>query len=198
MRSAKRKLWVTALAATFVAIWSCGPAEVEDGAGDLTDRTTYPSGPYGLNEGQVLRNIDTFVSPDGSPFSFNDIFKDEHNRVLLVTTAAGWCGACIDEQPKLVELYRQLSGRGLAVVGAFFEDDQFSPATVAQVREWKSHYGLPYHMVLDETFELQVYYNRTLTPMTMVVDVDTMKIIKITTGFDAQVIRAVIEANLPL
>lgn len=193
----RRWFGVLALAISLALVAGCGSAD-GDGAGDPTDREHYPAGPYGVKEGQILKKDFSFLNTDGSPFSLDDhIFKDEKNRVLLITTTASWCTACIEEQPKLKALHSEFSGRGLVILGAMFETEYLTPATVDQVRQWKEHYKLPYHFVLDQAFELQSYYDRTSTPMNMVVDVDDMKILKITTGFDEQVIRAVIQANLP-
>lgn len=188
-----RKLLLLALALPLVACDS----GAEGGAGEPTDRTTYPAGPYGLSAGDVLEDL-AFVAPDGSPFRLGDVFANQQNRVMLLTTTAGWCTACLEEQPKLVALHGELSGKGLAVVAALFEDADFAPATVAQAAEWKAQYDLPYPLVLDAGFQLSAYYDETLTPMNMIVDVDTMQILKITTGYDEQVVRAVIEANLDL
>lgn len=169
----------------------------EGGAGEVTDRTTYPPGPYGLAEGDVLADL-SFTNADGTAFSFGDVFANSKHRVLLVTTTAGWCTACIEEQPKLKALHGELKGNGLQIVAAMFEDADFAPATVAQIADWDERYDLPYPLVLDEGFKLGAYYDPTLTPMNMIVDVDTMEILKITTGFDEAVVRAVIEANLDL
>lgn len=191
------KRWFSSLALVVgLILGGCGQGDGD--AGELTDRTTYPEGPYGVKEGQTLKSDFSFLFPDGTPFSLDEnVFKNEHNRVMLITTTASWCTACIEEQPKLKALHGEFAKRGLFIVAAMFEDAEFATATLEQVREWKSKHKLPYEMVLDEAFELQAYYNRQLTPMNMVVDVDDMKILKITTGFDEQVIRAVIEANLP-
>lgn len=189
----KRMLFLLALVAAVLC--GCGGTD-EGGAGELTPRDQYPVEGIGKNAGQVLANL-SFKNPDGSDFSLDaDVFKNEHNRVMLLTTTAGWCTACIEEQSKLAALHNEFSGKGLIVVAAMFEDANFDPATVEQVAAWKNEYNLPYTMVLDAPFVLGAYYDPSATPMNMIVDVDTMEILKISTGFDEQVVRAVIEANL--
>ena len=184
------------IAVAAAALGACASGE-PGGAGELTDRTTYPSGPYGTAEGAVLADL-AFTAADGSEWSLGDVFADPHNRVLLLTTTAGWCTACIEEQPKLVALHGDLAGNGLAITAALFEDAEFGPATLDQVRDWNDRYDLPYPVVLDADFQLGAYYDETRTPMNLVVDVDTITILKITTGFDEQVVRGVIENNLDL
>jgi len=181
--------------ALVVGLWGCGGGAGD--AGELTDRSAYPSGPYGKTAGSILENLE-FVNSDGTPYSFNDVFADPANRVLLVTTTADWCSACKEEQKSLVELHRQYGERGLAIVVAMFENGEFDPAEVENARVWKERYELPVPVVLDANpFQLGAYYDRRVTPMNMVVDVDTMEIIDISTGFNEQKAKALIEAHLP-
>ena len=51
-------------------------------------------------------------------------------------------------------------------------------------------------MVADIDFVLDDYYDSELTPMNMFVDVNTMEIIKITTGWDQSLVDAIVEAKL--
>jgi thiol-disulfide isomerase/thioredoxin len=178
------------------ALLACG-SDSAGGAGEPTDRTTYPVAAYGKAEGSVIADL-KFQAPDGSEYSLNTVFAEPKNRVMLLTTTAGWCTACIEEQPKLAQIYQELGSKGLIVVAALFEDSDFQPATTGQAKEWVERYKTPYPLVVDAGFQLAGYYDRTATPMNMVVDVDTMTILKITTGFDEAAIRAVIEANLDL
>lgn len=190
-----RKLAPLALLALLAA---CGSSSSKDGAGPLTDRTVYPAAPYGLTEDSILENL-IFANPDGSPFSLDaNVFKDTHNRVLLMNTTAGWCSACIEEQPKLKALFEDLNPKGLMMVSAIFEDAEYGPATGQQATDWKERYSLPFPVVTDAPFVLSAYYDETQTPLMMVVDVDTMEIKLITTGFDEQLIRAQIESNLDM
>lgn len=193
-----RKFALSTLLAALVAA-GCA-TEATHGAGELTDRTKYPEGGYGVTEGSILAPL-TFTGPDG-PFSLDDhVFADGHNRVLLITTTAGWCTACKAEQPKLQALYEELSSYGFTIVAAMFEDDQYQPATPEQAASWKDRYKLGFPVVVDPAtpdFQLAAYYDRQLTPMMMVVDVDTMKILSISTGWDEQLLRSKIEGNLDL
>lgn len=183
------------LIASLAMGWGCGPLD-RDIQGP-SDRSVYPEGPYGKKEGEVLADL-AFTSADDSPHSLGQIFADEKNRVLLLTSVAGWCVPCIDEQPKLAGLHQEFASRGLVVMAAMFEDADLQPATTAQVRDWKAKYKLPYSMVLDSSFALGPYYYTPRTPpLNILVDVDDMKILKITAGFDEQLMRSLIQANLP-
>jgi thiol-disulfide isomerase/thioredoxin len=189
-----RKLAPLALLALVSACGSNGGGD----AGDLTPRDQYPAAPYGVTEHSILAPLE-FANPDGTAFSLDaDVFKDSHNRVLLVNTTAGWCTACKAEQPKLAAMFRDYGDHGLAMLSALFQDEQYGLPTGDQAASWKEHYELPFPVVTDAPFVLGSYYDETQTPLMMVVDVDTMEIKLITTGFDEELIRSVIEANLDL
>ena len=86
--------------------------------------------------------------------------------------------------------------KGLYILLSTFEDAQFQPATAAYAGQWKERYNLSYTVVADPPFVFQAYYDKTATPMVMLVDVDTMSILRIMTGFDASVVDAIIDVKL--
>ncbi len=186
-----RIFYVLAVAAL---AWGCGTADPD--SCEPGDRGAYPAGPIGKDVGKVIADL-SFEAPEGGTYSLGDVFADEGSRLLLITSTAGWCGPCIEEQPKLAELHKEFGGEGLTILAAMFEDPNFKPATLQQVADWKERYKLPYRLVLDKEFLLGAYYNRT-PPMNMLVDVDTMKILLKLEGFDEQVIRATIKSKLCL
>lgn len=178
-----------------LALAACGGSETTGGAGGA-DRSTYPAGPYGTTEGSILANLE-FIDTEGMPWSLGQVHADPSRKLMLITTSAGWCTACIEEQPALKERHTTYSGRGLSIVLATFENENFQPADVAYVkRSWKERFDLPFTVVVDPSFKLGAYYDESLTPMNMVVEVETMKILRIMTGFDAAVIDAILDARL--
>lgn len=176
------------------AFTACGGSS-GDGPGDATDRSQYPAGPYGKAEGQVIEPL-SFVNPDGSTLSLSTVFADPSRRLLLLVTASGWCTACVEEQPALEELHGRHGPEGLAIIEAVFEDANFVAATAEDAEQWKRQYGLTFDLVADPDFVLGAYYDRQLSPMNMMVDVDTMKILRIGTGWDPTATEALIEARL--
>ena len=108
---------------------ACGGKDTTPGGtAGPTDRTMYPVAPYGTAEGGIIENHTTFKNTDGTPFSLNDVFKVESNKLMLVSTTAEWCTACIDEQPTLAALHTTHGSAGLVVVVSIFEDMNFRPA----------------------------------------------------------------------
>lgn len=165
------------------------------GPGAASDRSAYPAGPYGTSEGAVLEDL-TFVTPAGEPLSLSDIHADPANRLLLISTAAGWCTACIEEQPALEELHAQHQADGLVVLVALFEDRDYQPADAALAEAWQQQHELSFHVVADPEFRLGDYYDTSATPMNMIVDIDTMEILVLQTGWDRAIVESVIEARL--
>ena len=96
----------------------------------------------------------------------------------------------------LQELYDTHGDAGLAVLVAVFEDRDYQPATAALAGAWKDEHALSFDVVADPDFVLAGYYDSALTPMNMVVDLDTMQILRISTGWDPSAITALIEARL--
>jgi len=181
---------VTLLAA--VGLVGCGGG----GAGAaVSDRSSYPAGPYGVAQGEVITDL-SFSTATDEAFGLADIFADTSKTLLLLSTAAGWCTACIEEQGAIEELSTIHGPDGLQVMVALFEDRDYQPATPALAAEWQQEHGLTFPVVVDADFILADYYDEALTPMNMIVDVNTMTILRVSTGWDPSAITAIIEARL--
>jgi hypothetical protein len=165
------------------------------GDGDATDRSSYPAGPYGTAQGDVIENL-SFTTSTGEAFGLGDIFADTSTKLLLLSTAAGWCTACIEEQGALEDLVQTHGDDGLEVMVALFEDRDYQPAEPALAEQWTQEHALSFPVVVDPEFVLADYYDEALTPMNMIVDVNTMTILRISTGWDPSAITAIIEARL--
>ena len=181
--------------ASFVLAIACACAPASGGPPPASDRSTYPEGPFGTAQGDVIADL-TFVDSSGAPWSLRDIQKDPHNRLLLLSTAAGWCTACIEEQGALEELHVAHAEDGLAVMVALFEDRDFQPASEALAEAWRTEHELTFHVVADPEFQLGDYYDPSLTPMNMIIDVNNMEMLVISTGWDRSAIESVIGARL--
>ena len=161
-----------------------------------SDRSRYPG--YGTSPDDVLAPL-TFKQGDGEDFSVSQVFSDSQNRVMLLTTSAGWCTACIEEQPTLQALHQEFGERGLFIMVALFETRDYQPADSRLAARWKEQYELDFKVVADPSFVMEPYYpngDSSVTPIVMMVDIDTMQIIEIMVGFNEPAVRAIIENNL--
>lgn len=157
----------------------------------------YPSEPYGVMTGQVIQPL-SFVSTEGDPFKTEELYQDLSKQLLLFTTSAEWCTACIKEQPKLQELYERFGDLGLEVMVSLFQDSDFEPATAELAARWRDKYDLSFMIVADPVVPstMSPYYDVNLTPMVMLVDLLNMEIIYLTQGFDEDQVEALIESRL--
>ncbi len=170
---------------------ACLPPEVVDGP----LRTDYPTENIGRSTGETLENL-SFVTPEGESFELRSLYEQPGNKLLMIVTASGWCSACIEEQPKLQALHDAFACRGLGVMVAVFEDQNFAPAVPQDAANWQRRFELTFPVVADEPFVLGNYYDADLTPMVMLVDAETMEIISVETGYNEANVRAVINAYL--
>ena len=175
--------------------WGCGPGSSDGDGNTDVNRDAYPEGPYGVEEGDILDNL-SFTEPDGSAFAFENVFSDPENKLLLLSTAAGWCTACREEQGALQSLQETHGDAGLYVMVTIFEDNSSIEVEDAFVQAWIEEYDLTIKVVGDAPFVMSNYYDSSLTPMNMIVDINTMEIVRKTTGWDPSTIDAIIEAKL--
>lgn len=138
----------------------------------------------------------SFQTSTGEAFGLGDIFADSDTKLLLLSTAAGWCTACIEEQGALEDLVQTHGEDGLQVMVALFEDRDYQTATPPLAAQWTQDHSVTFPVVIDPEFALAAYYDEALTPMNMIVDVNTMTILRIATGWDPSAITAIIEARL--
>ena len=160
-------------------------------------RQQYPEGPYGVAEGDQIAPVE-LVQPDGSTYSLADPFSDPSKQLLLVSTSAEWCTACIKEQPKLKELYEVYAPQGLDVLVSVFEDRDFNAATPQIASDWQTRFNLPFTVVADVTMPsvFSAYYDVSLTPMIMLISLDDMRITYLTQGFDQEQVEGLIATQL--
>jgi thiol-disulfide isomerase/thioredoxin len=166
-----------------------------DGPDQPVDRTTYPDAEFSTEEGGVIENH-SFTMTEGTTRDFQTYRADEANKLMLLSTAAGWCGACREEQSVLQELADTHGPDGLVVLVTIFEDNNNQTADTDFVQGWVDQYDLTFDVVLDAPFVMDAYYDSTLTPMNMFIDLDTMEIVRITVGFDRSVVDAIISSQL--
>ena len=174
-----------------------GCLEEPDGhRSEASDRSEYPG--YGTEENSVIKPLQ-FVDVDGNPFGLDQIFGEETNRLLLLTTSAGWCTACIEEQPTLQALHEEFGERGLHIMVTLFQTRNYEPADYRLAARWKRQYELDFTVVADLEFVTQRYYpdgDASVTPIVLLVDVDTMQIISVQTGFSESAVRGIISSRL--
>lgn len=161
-------------------------------------RASYPTGPYGVGQGAIIDDL-SFVTPAGSNLSLGGLHGDSNTNLIYLITGAGWCGACLDELPTLQSWHETYAGRGLAIVIALFEDQNYQPATTQLATQWINQYSVTFSVVADPPNALKPYYpnqDSTTAPLNLFIDACTMEIISSHIGVDANASQAIIEARL--
>ena len=80
-----------------------------------------------------------------------------------------------------------------------FEYQDYSPGDARLAKQWKRRYNLDYTVLADPTFISRPYYpngDASATPLVMLIDVGTMTIIDVATGFNEDVVRSIIDKTL--
>ena len=113
-------------------------------------------------------------------------------KPLLVTFWATTCPSCMKEMPHLIDLYHELSPRGLKVIGiAMFYDP---PNRILAVQ--KSH-SIPYTIALDiDAHAAHAFGNVELTPTTFLIAPDGRVVYQKTGSMDMDKVRNGILAML--
>ncbi len=186
----------------------------------------YPSGPYGTGVGDVAENETFLgVVPDDyfckkhidrkvnvsklRRLSFDMWYnlskqkcatgKPIAKKLLWVMVSAGWCGPCQAEMRSA----SQAMGSGkwfpeVDVVSILFEDRNRQPATKSAIlnhwMQFNPSKAIP--IVLDPSFKMGKYFERSAVPFNLIVEAKTMKIILAKTGYAPATISAAIKNYL--
>ena len=86
--------------------------------------------------------------------------------------------------------------QGVEVVVAVLEDNNYNAATPEFAGSWRDSYALTFPVVADTDFKLGAYYDPSLTPMAMLVHVQTMTIVNIQIGAQPATLEALIQSQL--
>ena len=103
----------------------------------------------------------TLPSVDNRPVSLPDF----RNKVVLVHFWATWCPPCVEEMPKLEQLYRAFQGKGLEIV-AVSVDETGADAVAPFMRK----HGITFPVLLDPGGPTAKRYGTYKYPETYVVD----------------------------
>jgi hypothetical protein len=166
-----------------------------DLTGDLGD-DGYPAGPYGKEEGQPLANLSFFDPASAAQVSLRDLRGGEA-RVLMITSSAGWCGACLQEAVVMNSIEADWAPRGLYILYTLFQDWNGGEADEGFWTQWCDQTDPTYRVVLDPDFVLGNYFNPDSAPLNLLVDLETMKILRLETGFNREALEAALDALLP-
>lgn len=176
-------------------------------APEIPDELKGQSGAFGSEVGQ---NVENFcfqgwrdpVAANFDPQRFETIcvydYADSTKgfALLMLNTAALWCGACRLEHQALSGLIAPLEPRGFGFLSLLFQDNESNPATPQDLVTWTENFSSDYPMALDPDYLMGRYAPPTNQPLNMLLDARTMKILDKWTGDQRSVIWPTVESEL--
>jgi len=163
----------------------------------IPDPPDYPAPPYGKTPGTIIEDHSFLIPTDNTIVKLSDYYQHETKKVLLINASAGWCGACKTEAVELNSTLAEFGPRGFDILYTLFEDWNGGAPTPEFYDGWVDQYGGDYTTVLDTNFEMGVYFNVEATPMNMLVDLETMEIVWLETGFNPFALAGKLDELLP-
>jgi hypothetical protein len=159
----------------------------------------YPAGPYGAERGAVIEDL-SFIGwhdPVRAGFDlanlervgFSDFYDPNgtETELIVLNASAVWCPACRLEmatidQRDMAAAYRASK---VAIVGTLFEDRTGAPAKPEDLVLWASqlNFTVDFPLVLDPALQLGPYFSQSVTPLNLVIDARTMKILQVYMGY---------------
>jgi hypothetical protein len=173
----------------------------DDGRGEIVSqlgspREDYPAAPYGSRAGATIEDFQFlgWAAPVTSGFDttkletvslgqFYDPEGKQGVKLLVITSTAVWCSACKQEYRDMQGSVAAYEQKGVRFLGALFEDDMSNPAKPSDLVLWAKAFNVQFPFALDPDLKLGAFFDVEATPMEMIVDTKTMKIIKISEGW---------------
>ncbi len=181
----------------------------------------YPCGPFGGSTGEVAADATFSAFADADHLcKANSAMKmdlsalrpvtlsgwhrggaacpQKRRRLLWLSVSAGWCGACTNEVNKLQGWYT--SGRldpRVAVMDVLLETKSKGQAADADfLKLWVNAYKLTFPAALDSSDAIKAYFSKSDLPATLLLDLQTMKIVYKATGSQAELVEEAIKKHL--
>jgi hypothetical protein len=165
--------------------------------------SAYPPGPYGRGIGAVIENLSFLgwrdpVRSGYDPAALERVslsaFYDPtgtRTKLIVLNASAVWCTVCRAEMQDIRarDTYRFYKEQGVELLGTLFEDAKGGPAQPSDLQLWGSStaHAIKFPLLLDPGFKASVYFTSDATPLNMIIDATTMRIIYTMMGYDGSV-----------
>jgi hypothetical protein len=184
-----------------------GGSTASNGAGPAVGgpdyrKQDYPAGPYGVGIGATLENY-SFLGwrdPLGAgydigklaPVQLADFYNPDGRsgtRYLWINASAVWCSVCRAEMTDIKNnaVNATFAPKGVQLIVTLFEDNNSGPATPLDLKRWGEvpAHSIDFPLLLDPGFKLGAFFTSDATPLNLLVDASTMKVVDATMGYSA-------------
>jgi hypothetical protein len=181
---------------------SAGTGAAPVGNAPVYQKQDYPAGPYGTGVRATLENFAFLGWRD--PVAANyDVTKLEQVRLsefynpdgrsnvklIWINASAVWCSVCRAEMEDIKNngVHAAFAPKGVQLIETLFEDNKSGPARPLDLHNWGSSpaHAIDFPLLLDPGFKLGAFFTSDATPLNMLVDAKTMKVLDATMGYSA-------------
>ncbi len=122
--------------------------------------------PFGGERPEVGEDAPRFTAPllDGNEF---DLGPHIGQKAILLDFWSIYCVSCVQEMPKLVDIYQRYADKGFLVVGV--DLDSFGTKRVVKFVDGLD-FKIPYPIVIDKQRQVAAKYGVSVLPTTVVID----------------------------
>jgi hypothetical protein len=169
--------------------------------GNFAPLQAYPPGPYGHGLGAVIENLEFLgwrdpVGIDYDPSVLESIHLGDYydpagtdTELIVLNAAAVWCTVCQSEMHDMYKngTYDTFRDRKVQVFGTLFQDIDGNPAKPSDLVIWGSSAvrQIAFPLVLDPALKMGIYFTSDATPLNLVIDARTMRIIGVMMGYSS-------------
>lgn len=174
-----------------------GPA-----AGPGYRKQDYPAGPYGTGIDSTLEDFAFLGWRDPvaaqydlaklAPVHLADFYNPDgrsNTRYIWINASAVWCSVCKAEMQDIrnKNVNATFKERGVQLIVTLFEDNDSGPATPLDLKRWGElpAHSIDFPLLLDPGFKLGAFFSSDATPLNMLVDASTMRIVDATMGYSS-------------
>jgi hypothetical protein len=178
------------------------PASTVNDTGTTYAKQDYPAGPYGTGVHATLEDF-AFLGWHDPVASQYDVSKLEQVRLsefynpdgrtdlklIWINASAVWCSVCRAEMADIKNngVRAAFAPKGVQLIVTLFEDNQSGPAKPSDLHNWgiAAAHSIDFPLLLDPGFKLGAFFTSDATPLNMLVDARTMKVVDATMGYSA-------------
>ncbi|MDW8251799.1 MAG: hypothetical protein RMJ98_21085, partial [Myxococcales bacterium] len=160
--------------------------------GGKGEEAPYPSGPFGLEVGDIVQNFKftglrnpaavNFSTAVTETIALSDYYNPNSDptkpRFLVVTSSARWCTFCKQEAVASMkpDHYPYWKEKGVEFLVTLFDNETpGEPATFKDLEIWTKTYKITYPSALDPNPpKLGVFFNLDAAPFNMILDLKDM------------------------